>query len=154
MNALLDNRVPPPLVALLCAIGAWRVSVATKATALAFEPLLWLAVILCVTGSLTALAGMLEFRRQRTTVNPLAPDKATSLVSGGVFQYTRNPMYVGLAILLAGIGLALGNWLAFLWLLLFVLYIQLFQIYPEERAMLALFGDQFKTYCAKARRWL
>ncbi|MGB5324060.1 MAG: isoprenylcysteine carboxylmethyltransferase family protein, partial [Pseudomonadales bacterium] len=66
----------------------------------------------------------------------------------------RNPMYLGLATALAGIGFALGNWSAFLWLLLFVLYIQSFQIYPEERAMLELFGDDFRAYCDRVRRWL
>lgn len=154
MNSLLDHRIPPPLVALLCALAAWQFTDATRGSVFDFGPVYILTILLCGKGLFIAIMGMREFARRQTTVNPLTPGSASALVDGGVFRYTRNPMYLGLATALAGIAFALGNWSAFLFVLLFVLYIQLFQIYPEERAMLELFGDEYSNYCAKVRRWL
>jgi protein-S-isoprenylcysteine O-methyltransferase Ste14 len=100
------------------------------------------------------VAGLLAFRASRTTVNPLRPHRASALVSGGVYRITRNPMYVGLLLLL----LAWAVHLAALWPLavlpLFVLYIGRFQIAPEERALHRLFGDEYRAYVARVRRWL
>ena len=100
------------------------------------------------------VADLLSFRASRTTVNPLKPERASALVTQGVYRLTRNPMYVGMACLLLA-------WAAWLWQLLpllgpaaFVLYITRFQIRPEERALAALFGAEYAAYTARVRRWL
>ena len=92
--------------------------------------------------------------RARTTVNPLRPERAAHLVTSGVFARSRNPIYLGDALILAALALGLGNWLNFLLLPAFVGLIGRFQIAPEERALQRLFGDQYRAYCARVRRWL
>ncbi|MOA62140.1 hypothetical protein D3C78_1874670 [compost metagenome] len=71
-----------------------------------------------------------------------------------MFARTRNPIYLGDALILLALALGLGNWLNFLLLPLFVWFIGRFQIAPEERALQRLFGDEFLAYCARVRRWV
>lgn len=112
------------------------------------------AIALAVVGTALAVAGMLEFRRARTTVNPLNPDSTSALVVKGVYRISRNPMYLGLAIVLLGVAVYLSHPLAPLGIVLFVAYITRFQIIPEERALRALFPGDFKEYADQVRRWL
>ena len=153
MSAWLDNRIPPPLVGLCCALGMYLTADATANTALAFKPNYWLALPLLLAALACMFLSIREFARHRTTVNPLNPASASNLVSGGIFGYSRNPMYLAMLLILASLGLAWGSWLAVLWLLLAMLYLQCFQIYPEERALQALFGDSYVNYCQRVRRW-
>lgn len=95
-----------------------------------------------------------EFRRARTTVNPVAPDKATSLVTGGPHQRSRNPMYVGMAGLLLAHAVARGNWVAGLPVLGFLAVIDRVQIPAEEAAMAELFGPDYADYAGRVPRWL
>ena len=87
-------------------------------------------------------------------MNPRTPDKATSLVSGGIYRFSRNPMYLGFLLLLAAWFFYVENWAAAILLPLFVLYMNRFQIAPEERALVAMFGPEFITYTQRVRRWM
>jgi protein-S-isoprenylcysteine O-methyltransferase Ste14 len=113
-----------------------------------------LALGFVLAGIAVAAAGIVVFRRARTTVNPLKPDTASALVASGIFRLTRNPMYLGGLFCLVGWAVFLANVAAFLLLPLFVLYLNRFQIAPEERALTARFGADFAAYCGKVRRWL
>ena len=97
---------------------------------------------------------MRRFIRVKTTINPIAIDQASVLVTDGVYRWTRNPMYLSMAALLAAFAAVSGQ--AWLWLgpILFVIYIQRFQIRPEERVMTQLFGDAYRDYVAKVRPWI
>ena len=97
---------------------------------------------------------LLHFLRSRTTINPLKPDSVSALVTGGVYRLTRNPMYLGLATLLLAWAIYLGNLAALAGLPLFILYMNRFQIAPEERALEARFGPEYRLYRARVRRWL
>lgn len=150
----LELKIPPPLVGLLCALAMWglaRLSPAWPAPAGVRE---FATACLVAAGLLVDLLGLLGFRAQRTTINPLAPQRSTSLVTGGIYRLTRNPMYLGMAALL----LAWATWLwtpaALLGPLVFILYITRFQIQPEERMLQRLFGDAYVEYASRVRRWL
>jgi protein-S-isoprenylcysteine O-methyltransferase Ste14 len=85
------------------------------------------------------------------------PDKAQSssaLVQTGIYQHTRNPMYLGFLLILIGLAIFTANLVAFLTLPAFVLYMNQFQIKPEERALTSIFGDEFRAYCSSVRRWI
>jgi protein-S-isoprenylcysteine O-methyltransferase Ste14 len=97
---------------------------------------------------------MLSFWKVHTTVNPMKPSSTSSLVTSGIYHFTRNPMYLGLLFILIGWALYLANVLAFLFLPAFILYMNRFQIEPEERALTALFGQEFFEYASRVRRWL
>ena len=150
----LELKIPPPAVALVTALLMWLVSRATPAFGFVFPARNVFAISLAAAGVTTAISGVITFRRARTTVNPLKPESASSLVNWGVYSVTRNPMYLGLLLVLTGWAIFLSNLLGFLFLPAFVLYINRFQIAPEERALTSLFGRDFVAYQSRVRRWL
>lgn len=153
MNAL-ELKIPPVLLALLVAGGMWFGS---KQFAVLNVAIPWRtapAIVIAVIGTGFAIAGVLAFRRHGTTLNPTTPEAAASVVSTGVFRVSRNPMYVGLLLLLSGWGIFLANLFALLLVPVFVAWMNRFQIVPEERALSARFGDQYVAYQRSVRRWL
>ncbi len=112
------------------------------------------AVAFALLGAGIALAGMVAFHRRKTSFDPIHPQKATVLVIEGIFRFTRNPMYLGLALLLASWACLLENVIAALFLPLFILYMTRFQIRPEERELLVIFGNPYREYVQNVHRWL
>lgn len=123
---------------------------------LPIQPYWRLAIALVVAGVGVALMGLggMAFRRAKTTSNPIKPEAASSLVITGVYRHTRNPMYVGAAVVLVGWAFYLGSLPAFVGPVVFVLYITRFQIIPEERVLRGKFGPEFAEYQARVPRWL
>ena len=153
MNAL-ELKVPPLLLALLIAIAMWLASTSLPALSIAIPWRTALIVACTVTGLAFAVAGVVAFRKARTTVNPTTPQKSSSVVTTGVYRFSRNPMYLGFLLFLAAWAIALANAAAFLLLPAFVAYMNRFQISVEERALLAHFGDEYLAYMRSVRRWL
>lgn len=112
------------------------------------------ALALVVLGIAVAVSGAIAFRRSKTTTNPLKPRAATSLVTGGIYRHTRNPMYLGVTLVLVGWAVYLAAPIALLGPAIFVRFITQFQIIPEELALTELFGQQFIAYKSAVRRWL
>jgi len=150
----LELKVPPPAVALFTAVLMWLVSRASAALAFEFPAANILAIGLAAAGIIIAVAGVVTFRRARTTLNPTKPESSSSLVSWGIYRITRNPMYLGLLLELTGWAIFLSNWLAFVFLPVFIVYINRFQIVPEERVLTSLFGREFVAYQSRVRRWI
>lgn len=150
----LELRVPPLLVWLV--IAAAMLGVARGATGLTFALAgsFAIAVLLAALGVAVTAAGVTAFRRKRTTVNPLTPNASSSVVSGGIYRISRNPMYLGFLLALAGWAVYLSNAGAALLPPVFVAYMTQFQIKPEERALLAKFGGEFAQYMKRVRRWI
>jgi protein-S-isoprenylcysteine O-methyltransferase Ste14 len=115
---------------------------------------LLVVAVLGAIGVVVALSGVLSFRRARTTVNPLKPETSAALVSTGVYSFTRNPMYLGMVLLLFAWALYLTSILSLAGPAFFALYITRFQIVPEERVLDGLFGPSFVEYKKRVRRWL
>jgi protein-S-isoprenylcysteine O-methyltransferase Ste14 len=111
-------------------------------------------MLLAAGGIVVCILGVARFRRHDTTVLPHRPDAAARLVTDGIYRHTRNPMYVGMLMVLAGWGLWLNHLGAALLIPLCGVWLQRFQILPEERAMEARFGDEFRAYRRRVRRWL
>jgi protein-S-isoprenylcysteine O-methyltransferase Ste14 len=132
----------------------WLTSTVTPETPSLYPFRRWLLLLFLIVGLWFALAGVLAFRRARTTVNPTAPGAASSLVTAGVYRVTRNPMYVGFLCFLIGWGFYLTNLFSLIWVIIFMLYMTQFQIKPEEHALAAVFKADFITYAARVRRWL
>lgn len=151
----MDNRIPPPLVAALFGLLMWFAARHLPgALELTIGWRISLALVVLLAGIAICLAGVLSFRHARTTVNPLKPETASALVSSGVYKLTRNPMYLGFATVLIAWSIFLAWPPALLGVLGFVIYMNLFQIGPEERALASLFGRDFTQYCSRVRRWL
>jgi protein-S-isoprenylcysteine O-methyltransferase Ste14 len=151
----MELRVPPVVIVATASLGMWLAARALPAgpPGSAGARAVF-AATLAVVGVSLAVAGIREFRVARTTVNPLQPGQASSMVTSGVYRYTRNPMYLGMLCLLAGWGAWLGRWAPFCVLPVFVLYMNRFQIAAEERALEQRFGAAFREYAGRVRRWL
>jgi protein-S-isoprenylcysteine O-methyltransferase Ste14 len=151
---MLKHKIPPPIVAGLIAAAMWAVS--SLQPALPFAPLFRqvAASVLAVAGICFDSLGLLAFLKSRTTINPLSPHKASAFVTGGIYRITRNPMYVGLVLLLGAWAVHLCATWPFIGPVLFVAYINRYQIEPEERALASIFGEAYSAYAAQVRRWL
>lgn len=151
---VLETRIPP--LALTVAFGAAMYGVARAVPGPTFDVPARVAVAIgvAVAGGVIAFAGVATFRAHRTTMNPTTPGEASVIVTDGVYRYTRNPMYLGLLLVLAGWAVFLGNVVACLFLPAFVLAMHRLQILPEERAMESRFGGDYERYAARTRRWL
>ena len=104
--------------------------------------------------ALVAIAAFAGFWQARTTINPLQPERASVLVTHGIYRYTRNPMYLSLLLLLVAYASHLGTWVAFAGPVAYVAYITRFQILPEERVLLSKFGAEYEAYRRRVRRWI
>lgn len=150
----LELKIPPPVVALAVALVMWAVTLLVPPMAVPSGVRLTVSVILAGLGIAISAAGMASFRKAQTTTNPMKPDTASALVSSGIYRKTRNPMYLGILFVLIGWGVFLANAVSVLCSFLFVLYMNRFQIAPEERSLSAKFGVEFMAYKASVRRWI
>lgn len=150
----LELKIPPPLVALCAALLMWCTSWIVGPADVPRLLRVGATLAFLVVGLGFDFAALLSFMRARTTINPLRPAATSALVISGVYRITRNPMYLGMLLLLLAWATFLANGVAYLLAPLFMLYIGRFQIAPEERMLLAKFGADFATYQASVRRWL
>lgn len=152
--SVLELRIPPAAVAFAAAGFAWFLARATPAFVISIPARSGAAIGIAIVGVATVLAGAIGFRRAGTTLSPLSPEATSTLVISGIFRYTRNPMYVGMSVLLLAWAIYLSHPLALLGVVVFVAYIHRFQIIPEESALRSLFPDSFDDYARQARRWI
>ena len=150
----LDARIPPPVMTLVTGIAMAAASWLVPATALPIAIRIGALVIALLIAGVFGGRAFRAFASAGTTINPVAINTASSLVTTGIYRVSRNPMYVSLTALLVALSLGLSN----LWLLVgplfFALYITRFQIVPEERVMSTKFGSEFEAYRKQVRRWL
>ena len=152
--ASLELKIPPPVVAAAVAAAMWGISLISPLLQVPAVTRVSVAIAVAVIGGCFAVGGGISFRRARTTRNPKKPEAASSLVISGIYKITRNPMYVGVAIVLVAWAIALSSAWALLGPLAFVLYIGRFQIAPEEGVLAALFDAEYAAYKSRVRRWL
>lgn len=150
----LELKIPPLLVALAIGSAMFGLSRVAPAFSLSLPGRIAAALLLASLGAAVAVAGVIAFRRQRTTVNPTTPGAASAIVSSGIYRYSRNPMYLGFLLALTGLAVYLSNAAAIVLLAAFVAYMNQYQIKPEERALLAKFGPVFVQYMSSVRRWV
>ena len=151
-NAL-ELKVPPLALVFLLGTLMWFASAYSQFT-IALPWRSTFALLFCSVGAAIVLTGVLTFRRMKTTVNPLTPEATTTMVTSGIYRFTRNPMYLGFLLALVGWAIYLSHVLAFAFLPLFVWYMNRFQILPEERALGTKFSGAFILYKRSVRRWI
>ena len=153
MNSL-ELKTPPVAVLIVVALSMWAVTALTPSLSFNLPWRAALAIIFSLAGIAVGALAVVTFHRANTTVNPLKPTEASTMVTSGVYRVSRNPMYLGLLFLLVGWATALSNLVAVALLPLFIAYMTRFQIAPEERALLSKFGAEFTAYKKSVRRWL
>lgn len=148
-------KIPPVVVVLVAAVIMWSTNYFTKEfLSFSFDGQQLTSRIFFVLCMLFVVSGIYAFSKLKTTVDPMKPEEASSLVTFGVYHISRNPMYMGMLLLLMGWGVRLGNPLSILILGLFVWFMTNFQINPEEEALKENFGSSYSDYCKKVRRWI
>lgn len=150
----LELTIPPPLVMLVIGLLMWLLSFIFPTLTMASISSLSGAAIIGLGGLGISMAGVITFMRAKTTSDPRKPADASTLVTSGIYRLTRNPMYLGVLLILIAWGLTLGNLLALICAFIFVPYINRYQILPEERLLEDKFGAVFTAYKAKVRRWI
>lgn len=150
----MDLLIPPPVVVAIVAAAMWLISRAVGAASIDSGLRAPVAIALSIAGTLVMAIAVASFVAAKTSINPLKPARASTLITGGAFRFTRNPIYLGDLLILAAIAVWLGQPANLALLAGFAWYIDRFQIRPEERVLSALFGAEYAAYCARVRRWL
>ena len=149
---MMNNKIPPPIVTLICALIIYFSSLFFPSYT--FPLFNALSILILGSGLLLIFLAVKSFKKAQTTINPFQPDLASFLVTDGVFKYPRNPMYLGMLFILIFISLRFNLIGGSMVALGFVIYITKYQIVPEEIAMVKLFNDKFIAYKSRVRRWL
>ena len=154
MLSFLEHRIPPPIIGVITLLIIWFIARYSVGPAFNNNAVNMLAAILAITGLAIDIISLGAFKKAKTTFNPLSPEKASALVTGGLYKISRNPMYLGMLLILTGWTLYQSQFLGFIPLLGFVLYMNRFQIIPEEEAMIKNFGNSYRDYMTQTRRWI
>ncbi|MEM0909599.1 MAG: isoprenylcysteine carboxylmethyltransferase family protein [Pseudomonadota bacterium] len=151
--AFLELKVPPPLIAALMVVGMLLTRSLFPYFGLPQAMVKLFAIVVIFVAVVFGGMAISAFRKHQTTVNPHKPQQTNMLVTTGVFGVTRNPMYVALILVVGAIGLYLQHTGFVLFTLLLAVYLQFFQIKPEERLLLEKFSDDYSAYMRKVPRW-
>lgn len=151
---MLKLKIPPPIYAISMGMLMWLLNQYAPITHWISSPWNMAGLILMVIAFSFDLWSLLLFFRSQTTANPMKPESSSKIVTSGLYQYSRNPMYVGLLIVLLGYAIWLGGLTPFLMLPLFIFLITTQQIIPEEETLEKKFGQEYLDYKARVRRWL
>lgn len=150
----LELKVPPDAVWLLVAALMWLASAIVPGLVIPVQLRVGLAMALVGVGVGAIIGARLVLDRSHTTWHPTAPRRTSSLVTAGPYRVSRNPMYLGMLLMLVGLAVVLASPLALVLSSTFVLYMDRFQIGPEERALSEVLGQPYDDYAHRVRRWL
>jgi protein-S-isoprenylcysteine O-methyltransferase Ste14 len=146
------KKILPPTYFALCLVIAVVLHFLIPIKQIIIYPLNFLGFLFFIIGGILNIWTDQLFKKYKTTVKP--DEKPSSFIQTGPFKISRNPMYLGMAILLAGAGFILGSIISFTGALLFIAAMEIAFIPGEENRLREKFGEEFNTYRKKVRRWL
>jgi protein-S-isoprenylcysteine O-methyltransferase Ste14 len=111
-----------------------------------------LGLVLAVVAVAAARWGRRTMKAAGTNINPAQP--ATAIVTSGPFRYSRNPLYLALTLLYVGLTLAVNTWWGLVFLVPLLITMHLGVVRREERYLERKFGDSYRTYRSRVRRYL
>ena len=148
----MNNKIPPPIITLICGLGIYfSKPLFPKYNYISIDII---AASILLLGIIILITAVLSFKRQSTTISPLQPEKASYLVVSGIFKYSRNPMYLGMVLILISMTIKFNLVGGILIIFSFIAFITKFQIIPEETVLERLFGKEFIRYKKKTKRWI
>ena len=148
----MKKRIPPPLIAMLCVLIIFLSKSIFPSFVFSYK--LQLGIFVSTIGFLLLIVSIKSFIDSKTTINPLNLKKSSYLVTSGVFRFSRNPMYLGMLLFLLGTAIILNIIGGLIISILFIFYMNFFQIIPEEKALENLFGKNYRNYRKTVRRWI
>ena len=145
----LDTKIPPPIVTviILSIIYLFDLNEYNLNTDI-------ISIITLFIGLIFIISAVIQFINRKTTVNPTKPHKTSTLVITGTYKITRNPMYLGMLLIIISFALYKASIISLILIPLFIFYINKFQIEPEEFEMRKKFGKEYEDYCKKVDRWI
>ncbi|MFX0556775.1 methyltransferase family protein [Maribacter sp. CXY002] len=149
----MELKLPPVVIFILFSIIMYLLGLFLPFGFFDFFGRVFMIKVLVVMAILVAMIALWQFYRLKTTIDPTNPSKTSNLVTSGIYQYTRNPMYLSMMLLLLALGIYLGNAFNILSVAGFVGYMNRYQIIPEERVLAEKFGSVYNQYLVKTRRW-
>jgi len=153
-NRSLKLKIPPALQTLIFGVLMWLIDKYVFFGSFTIPKQKIISKVIFLFGAMIAVIAVWKFLTIKTSSDPTNPSKATNLVTDGIYSYSRNPMYLAIAIVLFSWMIALGNLINIFILLLFIWYITKYQIKPEEEVLLKIFGKDYNEYYKKVRRWI
>ncbi|KAL9650032.1 hypothetical protein ABK040_003150 [Willaertia magna] len=157
----LELRIPPLIVTALCIISLFIIQYLTNYSftlskdTFSLSTKILLFILFLFIGGIVSLLGVWEFNKLKTTVNPMKPNETSNLVDTGIYSVTRNPMYIGFLCFLIGFCFLLMDLFGFCVIVpFFIWYITVFQIIPEERMLINIFGNKYVEYQKRVSRWI
>ena len=148
----MKTKIPPPILALLMIVIVYFSSLIIEPFTFNYQ--IVFSVFVVVIGLVCALTSFRLFAKHKTNINPFTPLETTSLVTDGLYRYSRNPMYLGLVLLTIAATGFFGTWLGILIVIAFIFLLNLLQIIPEEEALLDIFCEESVKYKKRVRRWI
>lgn len=149
----LSLTIPPVIVLLLFSLLMWGISLISPDFFVEWQLRWSMAVAIALTGILISLTGIVQFRKAKTTIHPMTPAETSAIVTSGIYSYTRNPMYLGMFLMLIGWGFYLMNPFSILFSFAFIGYMNRYQIIPEEQILVSKFGEEYTQYKQSVARW-
>ena len=145
-------KIPPPLIVLTLIISIYFSSKKIDLINIPFQ--LEISFFILFVGILIFIYPVLQFIKSKTTVDPIKFKKVNKLVTSGVFKYSRNPMYLGMLMIVLSTSIFYLNIYSILTPFLFIFWINKFQIKREEAFLTEKFGKEYLSYKNKTKRWL
>ena len=146
------NQIPPPVIALflilIMFLSTWFIQPFHFVGQKVFSIFILIEAVLIIFFSIK------KFKKFNTTINPFKPEESSYLIQSGIYNFTRNPMYLGLSSIQLGCAIYLGAWFGLIFIPLFILYITKFQIEVEEFFLEKKFGIKYIEYKKSVRRWV
>ena len=148
----MNNKIPPPIIALVCALGILFSKPFFREYSNVNNSSI--SILFFLIGIACFFFAIKLFKKHNTTISPLKTEKATSLIVSGIYMYSRNPMYLGMLFILISISIRFNIIGGIISISTFIIYITKFQIIPEEEQLKRIFGEKFLNYKKKTRMWL
>lgn len=150
----MKNKIPPPILTVLAIAAIWAIAKFSPFTKVVFPYQNLVAYAVAAIGIIILVNAGILFKSKKTTVNPFAPQKTSAIVGTGIYKLSRNPMYLGMLLVIIAAGIWSGAILSLAPILIFFIYITRSQILPEEKALEEKFGQAYLDYKSRVRRWI
>ena len=148
----MNNKIPPPIITLICGLSIYFSRPLFSEKIYIYSNII--SILFFFFGSAFLVFALSSFKKQKTTISPLQPEKASALVISNVYKYSRNPMYLGMLFILISLSIRYNIIGGIIAISFFIFFITKFQIKPEEVQMEKLFGEKYVLYKDRTRMWI
>ena len=145
-------KIPPPILVLILVVSSFLSSKKIDVIHIPHQTLV--SILILLIGILILIIPVTKFIKYKTTIDPIEFKKVNKLVTSGIYKYSRNPMYLGLLLIVISSSILYLNIYSVSTPIFFYYWINRFQIQREEVFLTEKFGKEYLSYKTKTRRWI